>query len=85
MIFNAIKEKYPEIIVVGTVGPFFEGTDYDEGWALATELGVPMVDEHYYVTPGWLVNNQDYYDHYDRTKSKVYLGEYAAHARGSCL
>ena len=82
MIFNAIKEKYPEIIVVGTVGPFFEGTDYDEGWALATELGVPMVDEHYYVTPGWLVNNQDYYDHYDRTKSKVYLGEYAAHARG---
>ena len=25
MIFNAIKEKYPEMIVVGTVGPFNEG------------------------------------------------------------
>lgn len=24
MIFNAIKEKYPEMIVVGTVGPFNE-------------------------------------------------------------
>ena len=35
MIFNAIKEKYPEMIVVGTVGPFNEGTDYVEGWKLA--------------------------------------------------
>ena len=46
MIFNAIKEKYPEIIVVGTVGPFNEGTDYVEGWKLADKLGIPMVDEH---------------------------------------
>ncbi|WP_455587112.1 alpha-L-arabinofuranosidase C-terminal domain-containing protein [Bacteroides sp.] len=79
MIFKAIKEKYPEITVIGTVGPFYEGADYDEGWALATKLGVPMVDEHYYVSPGWLVNNQDFYDRYDRSKPKVYLGEYAAH------
>ena len=46
MIFNAIKEKYPEIIVVGTVGPFNEGTDYVEGWKLADKLGIPMGDEH---------------------------------------
>lgn len=82
MIFKAVKEKYPDITVIGTTGPFYEGTDYDEGWALATELGVPMVDEHYYVAPGWLINNQDFYDRYDRTKSKVYLGEYAAHLPG---
>ncbi len=82
MIFNAVKEKYPEITVIGTVGPFYEGTDYDEGWELATRLGVPMVDEHYYVSPGWFIHNQDYYDGYDRTKSKVYLGEYAAHLPG---
>lgn len=80
MIFKAIKEKHPEITVIGTVGPFFEGTDYEEGWALASKLGVPMVDEHYYVSPGWFIHNQDYYDHYDRSKPKVYLGEYAAHA-----
>lgn len=82
MIYNAVKEKYPEITVIGTVGPFYEGTDYEEGWELATRLGVPMVDEHYYVEPGWLINNQDYYDRYDRSKSKVYLGEYASHMAG---
>lgn len=82
MIFDAVKEKYPEVTVIGTVGPFYEGTDYEVGWDLATELGVPMVDEHYYVEPGWMIHNQDYYHLYDRKKSKVYLGEYAAHLPG---
>lgn len=82
MIYKAVREKYPEVTVIGTVGPFYEGTDYDEGWKLATRLGVPMVDEHYYVAPGWFIHNQDYYDRYDRNKSKVYLGEYAAHLPG---
>ena len=82
MIFKAVKEKYPEITVIGTVGPFYEGTDYEAGWKFATRLNVPMVDEHYYNTPGWFINNQDYYDRYDRAKPKVYLGEYAAHLPG---
>ena len=63
MIYKAIKEKYPEITVIGTTGPFSEGTDYEEGWALATQLGVPMVDEHYYKSPGWFINHQNYYDY----------------------
>ncbi len=82
MIFNAVKEKYPEITVIGTVGPSFEGTDYVEGWKIATKLHVSMVDEHYYQTPGWFIHNQDYYDKYDRSKPKVYLGEYASHLPG---
>ena len=82
MIYEAIKQKYPEITVIGTVGPTFEGTDYDEGWKIATKLGVPIVDEHYYQSPGWFIYNQDFYDKYDRSKSKVYLGEYAAHLPG---
>lgn len=82
MIYKAVREKYPDITVIGTVGPFYEGTDYDEGWKLASKLDIPMVDEHYYVAPGWLIHNQDYYDRYDRSKSKVYLGEYAAHLPG---
>ncbi len=82
MIYKAVREKYPEVTVIGTVGPFYEGTDYNEGWKLADRLDVPMVDEHYYVTPGWFIHNQDYYDRYDRSKSKVYLGEYAAHLPG---
>lgn len=82
MIYKAIREKYPDIVVIGTTGPSCEGTDYEEGWALANKLELPMVDEHNYNSPGWFINNQDYYDHYDRNKSKVYLGEYAAHIPG---
>ncbi len=82
MIYNAVREKYPDIVVVGTVGPFSEGTDYEEGWKLAKELNIPMVDEHNYNTPGWFIHNRDYYDKYDRSQSKVYLGEYAAHIAG---
>ncbi|MCD7931800.1 MAG: carbohydrate binding domain-containing protein [Tannerellaceae bacterium] len=82
MICQAFQEKHPEIIIIGTVGPFSEGTDYVEGWRIATELGLPLVDEHYYQPPGWYIHNHDYYDRYDRSKSKVYLGEYAAHLPG---
>ncbi len=82
MIFNAIKAKHPEITVIGTVGPFSEGSDYVAGWELADKLNVAMVDEHYYQNTGWFIHNQDYYDRYDRSKSKVYLGEYAAFLPG---
>ena len=78
-----IKSKYPEIQVVGTVGPFFEGSDYEYGWQLAREEHIDIVDEHYYVNPGWYVNSQNYYDTYDREGTKVYLGEWAS--RGNRL
>ncbi|MDE5813836.1 MAG: carbohydrate binding domain-containing protein, partial [Muribaculaceae bacterium] len=82
MIRDAVNAKYPDITVVGTVGPFFEGSDYEEGWDFARKEGVEMVDEHYYVAPGWYVNNRDFYDDYDRKGPKVYLGEYASHYPG---
>ena len=78
MIYKALQQKHPEITVIGTVGPFHDGTDYEQGWELASKLKVPMVDEHYYESPGWFINNQHYYDNYDRSKPKVYLGEYAS-------
>lgn len=82
MIRDAVNAKYPEIVVVGTVGPFFEGSDYDEGWRFARQEDIAIVDEHYYVAPGWYINNRDYYDKYDRNGTKVYLGEYASHYPG---
>lgn len=82
MIYDAVREKHPEITICGTVGPFYEGSDYEWGWKLAKQKQVPMVDEHYYVSPGWFIHNQDYYDHYDRNASQVYLGEYACHLAG---
>lgn len=81
-IYDAVKKAHPEVEVVGTVGPFYEGTDYVEGWKLARELDIPYVDEHYYVSPAWLIYNQDYYDNYDRKGTKVYLGEWASHVPG---
>ena len=81
MICKAMKEKYPEIKVCGTVGPFHKGSsDYQEGWDLAKKHQdiIDMVDEHYYESTGWFMHNQDYYDNYDRHAPKVYLGEYAA-------
>ena len=81
-LIQAVKERYPEITVCGTTGPFFEGSDYEQGWRLAKENKIDMVDEHYYVSPGWYIHNQHFYDQYDRSASKVYLGEYASHGPG---
>ena len=82
MIYDAVKERYPDIIVIGTSGPDVKGNDYEEGWKYATELKVPIVDEHCYRPTGWFIYNQDFYDRYDRLKSKVYLGEWAARSQG---
>lgn len=81
MIYEALRQKHPEIVVVGTTGPFASGEDYDHGWAFARELRLPMVDEHYYVAPQWFWDNLQRYDKYDRASAKVYVGEYAAHDR----
>lgn len=82
MIHDAIREHYPEITIIGTVGPDVKGIDYEEGWAFAKELALPVVDEHCYRPTGWFIYNQDFYDKYDRTHAKVYLGEWAARSPG---
>ena len=84
MVNDALVAKYPDIIVVGTVGPSAEGRDYERGWRFARQEKVPIVDEHFYRDPNWFVDSaQHRYDNYDRTGPKVYAGEYAAHAQGN--
>ena len=81
MICKTIKEKYPDIIICGTAGPFHTpSSDYAEGWDFANKHRdiIDMLDEHYYESTGWFINHPDYYDDYDRSAAKVYLGEYAA-------
>jgi alpha-L-arabinofuranosidase len=78
-IYEVVKAKHPEITVIGTVGPAPEGEDFKLGWKFANEERVPVVDEHYYMKPEWFIANQKRYDSYDRSKAKVYLGEYASH------
>jgi len=73
-----VQEKHPEIKIVGNSGPFHSGKDFDKGWEISNDMKIPVVDEHYYVQPDWFLSNQHRYDKYDRTKGKVYLGEYAS-------
>lgn len=77
-LLNGIKKVHPEITLVGTVGPFWEGSDYEYGWRAAKENNIAIVDEHYYNTQGWYFNHRDFYDNYDRNGTKVYLGEWAS-------
>jgi alpha-L-arabinofuranosidase len=78
LIFDAVRAKHPEITVIGTSGPFPDGEDFTRGWKYADDRNVPMVDEHYYKDPSWLMANLNRYDSYDRKQAKVYLGEYAS-------
>ena len=84
MISKAIHDRYPDIQICGTAGPFHDpSSDYIEGWRFAREHAdlFRLVDEHYYESTGWFLNNQHYYDDYPRTGPKVYLGEWASRTR----
>ena len=79
-IYDQVRAKYPEIVIVGTAGPGSHpgNGDYEEGWKFATELEVPILDEHYYEQRNYFLTSRQY-DNYPRDrKTKVYLGEYAA-------
>lgn len=79
-IYNKVREKHPEIIVVGTAGPGSHpgNWDYDNAWRLAEEIELPIMDEHYYESRDYYLTSRQY-DSYPRDrKTKVYLGEYSA-------
>ena len=78
--YNKIKAAHPEIIIVGTAGPGSHAgnPDYENGWKLAEEINLPILDEHYYEQRDYFLSSRQY-DNYPRDrKTKVYLGEYAA-------
>ncbi|MGI5215385.1 alpha-L-arabinofuranosidase C-terminal domain-containing protein [Plantactinospora sp. CA-290183] len=74
----AIEAAHPEITVVSNSGPDDAGANFDRLWQLNREAGVEMVDEHYYNSPAWFLQNNERYDTYDRAGPKVFLGEYAS-------
>ncbi|MFD3843951.1 alpha-L-arabinofuranosidase C-terminal domain-containing protein [Streptomyces sp. NPDC058642] len=74
----AIEAKYPDITVVSNSGPDDAGSTFDTAWQLNRQENVDMVDEHYYNSTQWFLQNNDRYDTYDRSGPKVFLGEYAS-------
>ena len=79
-IYDRVTKAHPEIVIVGTAGPGSHpgNPDLENGWKLAGDLGMPIIDEHYYEPRDYFLNKRQY-DSYPRDrKTKVYLGEYAA-------
>ncbi|MGW3037852.1 alpha-L-arabinofuranosidase C-terminal domain-containing protein [Streptomyces sp. NPDC001178] len=74
----AVQAKYPSVQVISNAGPDDSGTTFDTAWKLNKDARVDMVDEHYYNSPQWFLQNNDRYDSYDRGGPKVFLGEYAS-------
>lgn len=79
---KAIKEKYPDIKLIGSSGtdPASERFDYLN--KSLRELNVEFIDEHFYRPPQFFYGNAKRYDDYPRTGSKVFAGEYASHTAG---
>ena len=79
-IYERVTKAHPEIVIVGTAGPGSHAgnPDFENGWKLADETAMPIIDEHYYEPNTYFLNKRQY-DNYPRDrKTKVYLGEYAA-------
>jgi len=66
LFYDAIKAKYPTISLIA-----------NEWGGRPTNRPVEIVDEHYYSSPEFFINNANKYDSYDRSGRKVYVGEYA--------
>ena len=76
---EALRREHPGIRIIGTSGPTPDGEKFDYLWPRMTELGVDLVDEHYYRNPEWFLANAGRYDSYDREGPKVFAGEFASH------
>lgn len=57
----AIKEKYPEIKIVGTAGGGSDGQIYDNAYKAAYDTKTDVIDEHFYQCPEWMLVNSDRY------------------------
>lgn len=78
---KAIQEKHPEIRLITCAGWTSEGEDFDTAyrWMNNHKESAYAVDEHFYKSPEWFLQNIHRYDDYDRALPKVFAGEYAAH------
>ena len=76
-IYDKIRQAYPNIIIIGTAGPGSHkgNPDYENSWKFAEEIGLDIIDEHYYDSRQMFLQSRQY-DNYPRNrKTKVYLGE----------
>ncbi len=77
-----IRDRYPDIKIIGSTGPRPSGHRFDYLWPKMRELKVDLVDEHFYRNEEWFLASGTRYDNYPRTGPKVFAGEYACHGVG---
>ena len=78
---KAIHAKYPNIKLVTSSGPSPSGDKFDFLQKELRAQNANFLDEHYYQSPDWFLQNASRYDNYDRNSSKIFAGEYAAHVK----
>ncbi len=71
---RALREAHPEIKIIGTSGLSADVPLYD----LMARERVHSSDEHYYELPDWFIHHQKRFDSFDRSKPKIFIGEYAS-------
>ncbi len=84
---KAIKAKYPEVQLIGATGsdPQIFPNGPKEVEFLQEQLKnlkADIIDEHFYRSPDWFFDSAGHYDNYERSGSKVFVGEYAAQSVG---
>lgn len=80
---KAIHEKYPDIKLISSVGPFASGELFGFLDKEMREMKADILDEHYYMPPEFFLSNAKRYDKYDRNGPKIFAGEYASHIRNT--
>ena len=66
LFYDAIKAQYPQMHLIA-----------DSWGGIPSSRPVEIMDEHYYSSPAFFINNATRYDGYNRSGPKVYVGEYA--------
>ncbi len=79
---KAIKDKYPYMKLVSSLGPDPDGEKFNFLNSTFRGLNADILDEHYYRAPQWFLDNSKRYDNYDRKGPKIFAGEYAAQSVG---
>jgi alpha-N-arabinofuranosidase len=75
---DRLKAKYPDVKLINATGysrniPVFTYMD-----SVLRARKADIIDEHFYDTPKWFMDNSNRYDTYDRNGPKIFVGEYAA-------
>ena len=89
IIYNEVKARYPDIIIVSTAGSAADGREFNENMSqIDSKYQDTYVDEHYYRNNQWFYTNGDRYNAdkvrgadgitYDRKRpTRVFVGEFA--------